>query len=901
MTGRETREYISRLLPSKWRNGAAIPTYYVSQLKKKGFYQRIQEAVESVPPNSRIEIVGGGTFCEAVVIRKPLELGVNKNSATPTLTFRSTVLTLRSDNILVEGISIHTESMLPAVVISDGSPTMQHCSIKGLEVCGTATPTVEDCSFSGFKGHAIFLRQQSGGYYTRNWVSSLGGFCVMVESTGKTMFSFNTICNSLSGRVCIRSPSTEDGIVEPQFSLNRLIDETEESNGKKKQSGAPGIESQSSSMTLNMLAGLPVKQTGMRVHLLPAKIDDGMKNNDDDLSNPLLADESSGESGFVVTGANSQPQLSQNTVNGSHRHGLVIKEGAGGVYSGNYFVGSKSWGILITDNDSKMKSIPVLTSNQISANGGGIKINRCPVHIKDHNVIFGNLGPQIFIDGGHPDLLVDECDFRSSPGTAILCKGNGGGMVSGSEFDNCRICVRLDAMAEMTFKKNTFDGCDYGVEALNGARSEFIECVFSDLTKVGAFVHHSAQPAFRNCSFLSCCIGIQIAHRARGFFKSCTIQDCAKTGIEISDFSYPEFRNCVIRDGNGANGVLITQHSGGKFVRNQIIRHRGSTAVSVAENADPIFVNNVIGLMEHSGLWISRGGCGLYLNNLFFGCLVSSVVITGPGSGAVLRQNYIVNSGRQGLLMYDSEGSAVCEKNIFIGSGRSHVLLSINDSLIFGSVTEKKNVNGDNGKRELSQTVASPRFIPGTREVKPPFPSLSSLPTLRTPASTFTQYMTLRENAMLRSNYAGIIVEGNIFASLKGNIISQAQQGVLLYGDGHVVMMENQIERCEGGLTISDDVSADVVGNVFQKIMPGSAIATVNSCKSAIAFNSFLDCHHGLYLRSCLEEIIVFSNIFCRSTKVAIFMNPNIEKRVQLCKNAMKDNARDTYVYKEEE
>eukprot|EP00796_Vickermania_ingenoplastis_P012038 gene12038-8291_t len=882
---------LCRMTPSSWKSGLSTPTYYVSQKRHKGFFRRIQEAVDEVPPNSRIEIVGGGTFMEKVVINKPLELCVSKNNDNPVVMFRSTVFTLQSDEVLLDGIIVQAESTMPSLIISSGRPLLKHCEIKGMEVSGSACPTIEECRFGDAKGHSIHIKQRAGGTYFRNVINGSGGYSVLIESVGDILFSYNTIAGSHLGQVSIR-PS-EEGMVRPRFTLNRITDDLDEAQahlqshvggdaGNADISGGGGGDGGGQTMNIFKLVELPVKQTGMKVQLMPSNRSKICLNlEDDDVIDPALHEDSN-YAGISAQGKGVLPYFMRNTIATCKLHGLVIKNGAGGTYEANYFTGNKGWAVFL--EDTYTTDTPYFTHNHIAANGGGVKIVGCPATFEGYNVIFGNKGPQFFLDGGHEKIVLEHNMFRNCSRTAIWCVGAGGAEIARNDFESCGIAVRLERLADPRIVQNTFDSCTVGVLATNGSRGQFTDCIFSDISRVGALIQHSAHPSFTRCSFYSCSLGLQITKFGGGFFEGCTVQDCLKTSVEITDGGAPRLSNCVIRDG-GQVGVLCARHAGGAFHRCQILRHAGS-AVSICDGSDPVMETNLIGLSEGDGVVISCGGCGLFLRNIIYECGASGVVVTGPGSGPVLRHNYILDCGRQGLLMFDTQGTAVCEKNIFLGSHRCHVLLSVNEQQVVASLSsgkagrhflqaigKLKPATNDSFLRTHTGTFNSTSGKTGTGTV----PGMAS--------SGRPRHMLIRDNIMWKSVWAGVIVDGSISAVLRGNTISGCRHGVLVYGEGHVTLLQNALEGLESGIGLCQESSADVVANLFQNISPGAAISAMNVYRSTLAFNMITQCDTGIYLRSAVGDVLVFCNLVRLAKRFGLYQHPDVVKSSRVYHN----------------
>lgn len=904
---------LCRMTPSAWKSGLSTPTYYVSQKKHKGFFRRIQEAVEEVPPNSRIEVVGGGVFTEKILINKPLELAVSKNNETPVLSFRSTVVTLHADEVLIEGFTIRSESTMPSVVITNGKPLLRECRIRGMEVANGASPVVEECQFADAKGHGIHLKHRSGGTFYRNVIGASGAYGVLVESVGEINFSYNTIAGSHLGQVCVRS--SDEGVVNPRFNLNRITDDldaaqqhlqtagpadagggTDLGSGRSKEAGG-------GPMNIFKLVELPVKQTGMKVQLMPSnKNKFTFSLEDEDVTDPALLEDSTCAAGISVCGKGVQPHFTRNTIAACKLHGLVVKSGSGGIYEANYFTGNKGWAIFIEETDAT--DIPYFTHNHVAANGGGVKVCGCPTTFESFNVIFGNKGPQVLILGGHPQLIIDHNMFRNCSRSAIWCIGNGRAEITRNEFESCGIGIRLERGASPTISQCSFDSCCVGVLGTNGGRGSFHDCMFTDVTRIGAMLQNSSHCSFKRCNFYSCGIGLQLTRYSGGTFDGCTVQDSTKISVDVSEGAMPVFTQCVIRDGDGSCGVSFTRHGGGSFFRNQIFRHSGP-AIAVSEGSDPYMDGNLIGLSSSDGVVVSRGGCGVFVNNIICECAASGVVITGPGSAPVLRQNYILDCGRQGLLLFDPKGQTVCEKNVFVGSRRCHVLLSVNEPQVVASLSTGR------GNRPLlstfSRSVGTDSFTKSNTTSSYAGTHTGTFSGSRTGTLMGTMQMAepqcdlvIRNNIMWKSVWAGVIVDGTVRAYLYGNTISSCRHGVLVYGDGHVTLLQNAFENLEGGIGLGQDADVDVIANIFQRVSPGAAISTLNIFKCTIAFNAITNCDTGVYLRSATGEVVVLSNIIRLAKKCAVYQHADVVKSSRIYSNVMRGNAHDLYISHDE-
>lgn len=902
-----------RMTPSSWAGGLSTPTFFVSQKRRKGYYHRIQDAVDEVPPSSRIEIVGGGTFLEKVTINKPIELTANRMGESPVISFRGVVMVVNASEVLLEGLSIQTESTMSSLVYAGGRGVVRKCRVRGLEVCGTACPTVEECWLGGAKGNSVHIRQKAGGSFFRNTIGNSGGFSILVESIGELNFSYNTVWGSHLGQVCVRScPDHPQEDVKPNFTMNRITDDLAAAQVHlHKGSGAPpgdlmAIRDEERfdkpsdvkrTKSIFKLVEMPVKQAGMKVQLIPSKTSRFTINlEEDEAADPALWEDS--VSGVLIQGNDVKPVFSRNTIAACKLHGLLLKAGASGTYEGNYFTANSGWAIMVEGTEEKAP--PYFTHNQIASNGGGVRVCGCPATFEGFNVIFGNRGPQFFVDGGHEQLLIQHNMFRNCSRTAIWCAGPGGCVIARNSFESCAIGVRLDSLASASFSLNSFEGGSIGVIA-NGAQSTFTDCTFSDLEKAGVLAQCSGGSTFHRCSFFSCTTALQFIRGGGGCFSGCTIQDCRKVSVDVADSSNPTLESCIIRDGGGV-GLAVSRCASGHFVKNQIFRH-GGAAVEISENADPVLEWNLIGLSPCDGVVVNRGGCGLLVENIIYECASSGVVVSGPSTAPVLRHNFLLDCGRQGLKVTEGQDLLVCEKNVFIGSLRCHILVPAPSTSLEGTTTlgrtllKEVHPVGGTKKREGS--------LHGTANT---FSTLFSLnnTTKRSDArgqhstTVKVRHLVIRNNFFWKSKWAGIIIHGPAHVALIGNTIANSRHGVLVYGEGHFVAIQNALDNCESGITLGEGSVADVVANTFQFISPGSAISTHEVLRASAAFNAIHSCSTGVYVQSAVGDVLVFGNLIREAVRFAVYQTNTVVKSTRLYHNILEKNSSDIYTSTDE-
>lgn len=1122
--------FFCRMIPSEWNQGLATPTYFVSQKKKKSFFTRIQDALDTVPPHSRIEVVGGGLFNEKLTIDRPVELCVKRGGVAAVLNCRATTLTLSAETAFIQGFIIDADSAGPCVVVTNGRPTIRHCCISGLEVTGTACPAVDECRLGATKGPCVHLCQKGGGFFQNCVFTGVTGHTILVESTGAATFSYNTIGSASQGQVYIRGLA-EAGAppVTPHFTLNTMVDRLEEAQDNvnymggidfspldrmvfpinQRNSGA--VENAWSNTThattglsgAEILAGncremekelreLPTKQVGMRVSLVNAEKIFLANLQHEEFTDPVVGIGGRGFSAsFLVEGPRAQPHLSQNTIQGCKLHGIVLRQDAGGWYEGNYISKNKGWAILLepsgkpggslssphreppppplpsshavagehasvslstsmatpatsapSNGKAKKKEtgeggmggrkdgegttsttvpttgdtsgqastghlntgiIPSFVTNHITSNRGGMKICGVPVKVQQQNVFFSNRGPQIYVEGGHPELLIDRASFRSVAGTAVWCVGEGGGTLRGCEFENCGVAVRCEKLAHPRLSRCTMDACAMGAYVTHGAKGTFSHCVFNDNRQVAARVEAYSRPTFSHCHFLSCTQALHISHASHAHVLHCTMQDCPRKTIEITEQAQAYVAYCAIQGGNGEEGAIrVTQRAGGIFYRNCITRHFGSAAVVVEEGGDPVLESNTIEEHAEDGILVQQGGHGTFCHNIISQCGSSGVVITGPGSAPVFRLNFFLQNKRHGVLwMYDPQGGAVVEKNFFLASGgaRCHILLSTVHPQIVAAkkraqlAMERKaptllrRRSGDSGggggsgrkkssvRRKKSVTSSMDRlFRSGSlalsterrRSSRSGKRSLGRLESgvghssliLAAPLSRMRMekrtgpYSILRGNHLGPSCYVGIVVEGVVQALLHGNTIGFCRHGVLVYGrpprpppapaatapnsshpsgneykplpprtsstrkgedvgeeegvdaeegyegtgrDTCVVLLDNRISHCQGGVGVYERAEVSLVANFIQSIVPGSGISVVNASRVGLAFNVILQCQHGIFLHSVGEDALVIGNVLRHCVHTAIYQCKGMPAKSRIFQNVMKENGADIF------
>lgn len=970
--------FLCRMVCSEWNNGLATPTYFVSQKKKKGFFSRIQDALDTIPPNSRVEVIGGGTFTEKITVERPVELCVKTGDVAAVLCFRSTTLIISAETALLRGFIVDTDSSCPSVVVTGGRCVIQHCCISSLEVNGMACPTVQVCRFGALKGQCVHLRQKAGCFFQSCVFTGVTGCTILVESSGPTTFSDNIIAGSSQGQVWIRGLLDHDSApVEPRFMFNFIVDRLEISQEIIHQMGgidfgpldkmSQPITQRNSGATDNVLTNtaipaailsgadilagnigevekelreLPPKLPGMRVSLVNAQKMFLANLLNENITDPAVCVGKGFSAAFLIEGPRAQPRLEHNTIQGCKLHGFVLRQEAGGWFEGNCLSKNKGWAVLLESTGGstvgsrsldggivkdKTEVIPTFVSNHISSNRGGMKICGTPVRVQQENVFFSNRGPQIYIEGGHEMILVDRVVFRNVAGAAVWCVGGGGGTVSGCEFESCGVAFRLERYAHLSVSRCIVDTGGVGAYITQGARGVFSRCVFNDILQVGASIHHASRPTFKSCAFLSCNQGLLISQNSRPEIIHCAMQDCHKKSIEVTRQAQPHVAFCVILGGSGTEGAVhCTNRSGGSFFRNRITRHFGLAAIVVENESDPLFDSNIIDRSAKDGIIVQYRGCGVFRHNVISSCRKTGVVITGPDTAPVFRLNFFINHGEQGLLISDSLGYAVVEKNIFLSStGRCHVRLSTVSSrtaavqeIQKGSAAQEslcKPVVDDSeeNERRKSSVGGSRTFFSGrgsagfpsegggalSRENSPALPLLvmSSHSTFQQPVKPAVEWVDrhciIRGNLLGASCYAGVCMEGEVHAMLQGNSISYCRYGVLVYGnDARVVLLENRVSHCTGGVVVYDKAEVCLTSNLIHSISPGSAVSVVNASKVGIAFNVILGCQQGIFLHSIQEDALVLGNVIRECVSSAIYQKKAVSQKSRILQNVMKEN-----------
>lgn len=970
--------FLCRMVCSEWNNGLATPTYFVSQKKKKGFFSRIQDALDSIPPNSRVEVIGGGTFTERISVERSVELCVKPGDVAAVLSFRSSTIVISAENALLRGFIVDTDASGPSVMVTGGRCMIQNCCISSLEVSGMACPTVQVCRFGALKGPCVHLRQKAGCFFQGCVFTGVTGYTILVESSGLTTFSGNIIAGSSQGQVWIRGLLEHgDAPVEPRFMFNHIVDRLEISQEivhqmggidfrpldkmnqsiTQRNSGATDNVYTNSAIPAALLSGadilsgniweiekelreLSAKQPGMRVSLVNAQKMFLANLLTENITDPAVCIGKGFSAAFLIEGPRAQPHLEHNSIQGCKLHGLVLRQEAGGWFVGNCLSKNKGWAVLLESTGGskagsrsvdggivkdKTEGIPTFVSNHISSNRGGIKICGTPVRLLQENVFFSNRGPQIYMEGGHEMIFVDRVIFRNVAGAAVWCVGGGGGTVSGCEFESCGVAFRLERFAHPFVSRCIVDTGGVGAYITQGARGVFSRCVFNDILQVGASIQHAARPTFKSCAFLSCNQAFLISQHSRPDILHCAMQDCRKKCIEVTRHAQPHVAFCVILGGSGTEGAVhCTHRGGGYFFRNRITRHFGFASIVVENESDPLFDSNIIDRSAKDGIVVQYRGCGVFRHNIISSCRKTGVVITGSDTAPVFRLNFFINHGEQGLLISDSLGYAVVEKNIFLSSaGRCHVRLSTVSSRTVaaqemrkGSATQEslgRAVVEDSEKTERRQWSArgSRSFLSRRGSAGLPWEGSGALsrernaafPLLMTPSnSTFQQplktavewvdrHCVIRGNLLGASCFAGVCMEGEVHVLLQGNIISYCRNGVLVYGnDAHVVLLENRISYCTGGVVVYDKAEACLMSNLIHSISPGSAVSAVNASRVGIAFNVILGCQHGIFLHSIQEDALVLGNVICKCVSSAIYQKHGVSQKSRILQNVMKEN-----------
>ncbi|CAD2220459.1 Right handed beta helix region/Periplasmic copper-binding protein (NosD), putative [Angomonas deanei] len=498
MSGKEDI-MLCRMTASHWKDNQMVPTYFVSQKPRKGYYTRIKEAIQRVPPYSRIEIVGGGTFREKVIVDKPVELGVAKASDPTSICSSSTALVLQTNECHIEGLIIEVESLTAtpscSVSIPTGSSTLKWCTVQSIEVSGTATPTVTECKILDSKAHGLLLTEASGGTYVRNSIYGHVGYSVLVESTGEPQLSYNNISCSGLGAISVKGSDASSKVC-PQFMLNRI------SSGHATARTTVAAAHENGILPGYKLDGLEVKEVGMKVslmpmdHYAPVMLSDDMATGGDD---DAIVNNNNTRCAVLISGTYAEPVLTRNNISNCADHGLWLRGGCGGTYEGNYVASNKGWGIVVEGS----KTHATFEANHVNSNTGGMKITGSPILVQGENILSGNRGPQVYIANPHADFVFQKNKVQSGSRIGVWCTGSGGGLFTQNVFENSAVAFRVELLADPVVQDCSFELCAIGVYASMASRGKFTHCTFSECSFLQCRLPHPSRAALRGLSVQS--------------------------------------------------------------------------------------------------------------------------------------------------------------------------------------------------------------------------------------------------------------------------------------------------------------------------------------------------------------------------------------------------------------
>lgn len=818
---------LCRMTPSRWRVGQVVPTYFVSSKPRKGYYRRLHEAVNEVPPFSRIEIVGGGVFHERLVIEKPIEVGVDKASDPPTLISKTTPLVLNVSEAYIEGLSIEVESSAPAaasVIVRTGQPILQWCVLQGMEVGGNACPTVRKCRIMDSRVDGLLLLEEAGGQYLKNSIWGHTGYSVVVASVGESVFSYNSISSSQHGQVCVREPEGESAadhaVVHPQFLLNHLTDDAQSAKATLPSSNAAG--QLNGVLPSYQLDSMDVKQVGQRVQLMPVNAPPtGELDYGDTLENIPIIENTSLRCAFLVTGHRTQPVLTCNSISACQQHGLFLRGGCGGVYESNYIATNKGWGLVVQGRayPAPAASAPSLPSasapplfigNQVCGNGGGVKIGGSAATFTEDNLLLRNRGPQMYVDGAPPDLVVEQNTVTSGNGIGIWSANGGGGSFVKNKFTDCAEAIRVERLADPQYLSNTLEECGIGILVRNAGRGTFRDCTVNDASRVGILVSTASRATFERCQVMACRTGAFVTHGGYGDFEDCEFTSSRLCGFGVSENGCPSVRGCRVTLGR-LDGLRVFHSGRGTFTRNLFAGNDGSQ-VHISQDGDPILHENVIGHGSCDGVTVEAGGLGVLTHNIIRTCYECGVSVSGADSAPVLRHNCISDCGYFGLSVTGST-MGTYERNIILRHSKASVCIAGR------SVTE-----------ERPQEVAAGPTAAAPKDERIPLGPL-----------------VFRGN-VLRGSTCGMVLELSAYVMATENIFGDLGQAAMVRGSSEALIICNAFASCDDGLIVDQDAKIWLYANTFLSI-DGYAVHSLNVEQLNVCWNVFRHCHVALLLR----------------------------------------------------
>jgi hypothetical protein len=198
------------------------------------------------------------------------------------------------------------------------------------------------------------------------------------------------------------------------------------------------------------------------------------------------------------------------------------------------------------------------------------------------------------------------------------------------------------------------DGTDHhiltGLVTVEGQSAPiFRDCLLEKALGHGLLIQDSS-PEFEETEIVgSVFYNVFMTDGAAPVFRRCTIRDAGENGlfswlgagglleqcllagngtytedrnrwaqVILADAATTRFVDCTIRGGGGAGVVVSGFHTGGEFLRCEVSGHRGA-GISVSAGGNPQVHHSAVRDNGGDGLWVTRGGTGVYQDLEFTG------------------------------------------------------------------------------------------------------------------------------------------------------------------------------------------------------------------------------------------------------------------------------------------
>lgn len=853
---------ICRMTMSKWRTNNSVPTYFVSAKPRKGCFTQINDAIQYAQPYSRIELLSG-TFTEAVVINKCIEIGSEKGDEQAIVAYHLTAVVLQAKEAYIEGITVRNTENQAAMRIDRGSPTIARCDIGGIEVGGDATPTIEECKVESSPVHGISVLQVAGGVYKGNSIINSGWYGIHVESTGPATFMHNSVTESAQGQIIIQGNND----VTPVFQYNRIIDQV-------KSSVDPSLLHQTQAYKLEHL---PIKTAGQTVVIMPLELTTAVRValNEDNVDDAVV--HSVDSRCAVDIGGCTHPSFVRNTVVGSMNNGFYVHSGAHGTFEHNYVTSNRGWGFVLDGQHTKAH----LIANSLNGNGGGIKAVNSPSVVDGKNEFVENRGPQLMLINGHEEFRFSNNEVRSGSKVGVLCRDGGSGTIDNNSFDQCGTAIRTEHGANPMVTDNVIAMTNMGVCAVRGGRGVFVDNEFGNLSIICVLISTGGDPSFTNCRFLTSNNGILVTKGGRGTFQRCILKDNKGVQLEVADRANPVVTDCFIADGRD-DGVKIHHRGKGIFRRN-LIAGNERAQVCIRTGGDPIIDENIISRSHHDGILVEDKGLGVITNNVVERCRLSGISVVAQ-SMPIIRGNIITLCRDAGLLIGEEGGGGTYEKNDIFNNRKANV--QICGAGVVATASAAVDPNSAQKRKALATSTSSSAAAPAA--------ALST--------STTTDNNNNNENDMPLSstedvaaiNYNLVIVRANKIYDAVGygllatsrceamvcNNLFQANYGgaVRVATGSEVSVVQNEFIAGTDGVIAVEDSRVRVLSNSFSDLR-GAALTFDEGAKCLAMWNSTEHCLHGVVLRNSTG--MCFLNSIIQSTDSGIVLGAQCRASVK--------------------